>query len=107
MSAHKVTCGVRLDVLEGVVAAIAADLEAARVAHRMVVSGSGAWRFVDLVPREAGKLQVGRRSGALCVGVWVGVQWRRLALLQASLSLAWPDAALSAVDLIVAPSPRL
>ncbi|KAL4445901.1 hypothetical protein ABPG77_009100 [Micractinium sp. CCAP 211/92] len=57
MSAHKVTCGVRLDVLEGVVAAIAADLEAARVAHRMVVSGSGAWRFVDLVPREAGKLQ--------------------------------------------------
>ncbi len=72
MSAHKVTCGVRLDVLEGVVAAIAADLEAARVAHRMVVSGSGAWRFVDLVPREAGKLQVGRRSSICAWGLGGG-----------------------------------
>ncbi len=25
----------------------------------LVVSGSGDWRFVDLVPAEAGKLQVG------------------------------------------------
>ena len=63
MSIHKVTCGVRVDVLEGVVAAIAADLSAAGVAHRLVVSGSGDWRFVDLVPSEAGKLQVGRRAG--------------------------------------------
>ncbi|KAL4425696.1 hypothetical protein ABPG75_009712 [Micractinium tetrahymenae] len=57
MSEHKVTCGVRVDVLEGVVASISADLAASGVAHRLVVSGSGGWRFVDLVPRQAGKLQ--------------------------------------------------
>lgn len=57
MSEHKVTCGVRLDVLEAVLASISADLAAADVAHKLIVSGSGGWRFVDLVPREAGKLQ--------------------------------------------------
>ena len=75
MNEHKVTCGVRLDVLEGVVAGIQADLQAEGVRHRLVVSGSGDWRFLDLVPREAGKLQV--RSGAGWGGVglqgWAGL----------------------------------
>lgn len=55
MSEHKVTCGVRLDVLDTVLSSIKADLADAR--YRLVVSGSGDWRFVDLVPAEAGKLQ--------------------------------------------------
>lgn len=78
MSEHKVTCGVRLDVLEGVVAEVRTDLGEAGVRHRLVVSGSGDWRFVDLVPAEAGKLQVsvggagGRRLLSLAAAVSPG-----------------------------------
>ncbi|PSC75747.1 fumarylacetoacetase [Micractinium conductrix] len=57
MSEHKVTCGVRINVLEKVLASVSADLAGAAVEHRMVISGSGDWRYMDLVPREAGKLQ--------------------------------------------------
>ncbi|KAL4859929.1 Fumarylacetoacetase [Chlorella vulgaris] len=57
MSEHKVTCGVRLDVLDGVLAGIKRELADGGVRHRIVVSGSGDWRFLDLVPVEAGKLQ--------------------------------------------------
>ena len=71
MNAHKVTCGVRLDVLDGVVAGIEADLAGEGVLHRLVVSGSGDWRFLDLVPREAGKLQV-RWQGRAGQGGWAG-----------------------------------
>lgn len=59
MSEHKVTCGVRLDVLDSVLSSLQRDLAEAGVQHRLVVSGSGGWRFLDLVPKEAGKLQVG------------------------------------------------
>ena len=64
MSEHKVTCGVRCDVLDAVLQGVAADLAAAGVKHRMVVSGSGDWRFLDLVPAQAGKLQARRRPAA-------------------------------------------
>jgi hydroxymethylpyrimidine pyrophosphatase-like HAD family hydrolase len=57
MSEHKVTCGVRLNVLDKVLATIRSDLQQAGIRHRLVVSGSGDWRFMDLVPAEAGKLQ--------------------------------------------------
>lgn len=57
MSEHKVTCGVRLDVLDSVLAGIKRELADGGVRHRIVVSGSGDWRFLDLVPVEAGKLQ--------------------------------------------------
>lgn len=53
---HKITCGVRCDVLEQSIALIRAPLDAAGVAYKLVVSGSGGWRFVDLVPPNAGKL---------------------------------------------------
>lgn len=69
MSSHKVTCGVRLDVLDRVLASIKADLAAGGVRYRLVVSGSGDWRFVDLVPAEAGKLQVGAE------GRGAGLRW--------------------------------
>lgn len=52
--------------LRQVTAAIRETLGAAGVQHRLVVSGSGGWRFMDLVPRQAGKLQVrwgGKRVG--------------------------------------------
>ena len=83
MNEHKVTCGVRLDVLEGVVAGIQADLQAGGVRHRLVVSGSGDWRFLDLVPREAGKMQVRDSSGRLGWQGWAGpgcsgLLWARL-----------------------------
>eukprot|EP00887_Chlorella_sp_A99_P000854 scaffold5.g854.t1 len=51
-----ITCGVRCDVLEQSIALIRAPLDAAGVAYKLVVSGSGGWRFVDLVPPNAGKL---------------------------------------------------
>ena len=71
MSEHKVTCGVRVDVLEAVLASVGRDLREARVAHRLVVSGSGGWRFMDLVPAEAGKLQVGAgEAGVRWVEAW-------------------------------------
>ena len=82
MNEHKVTCGVRLDVLEGVVAGIEADLKAEGVHHRLVVSGSGDWRFLDLVPREAGKLQVRAGPGQGWSWSWAGLEgwapvWRQ------------------------------
>lgn len=57
MNEHKVTCGVRADALARVQARITSELEAAGVAHRLIVSGKGDWRYVDLVPVQAGKLQ--------------------------------------------------
>ena len=56
-NAHKVTCGVRGDVLPGVLKRLRARLAERRVDARLVSSGTGDWRFVDLVPRRAGKRQ--------------------------------------------------
>ena len=57
MNEHKVTCGVHADALERVRARITAELEAAGGAHKLCVSGKGDWRYIDLVPAQAGKLQ--------------------------------------------------
>lgn len=57
MNEHKITCGVRADVLGSVLERIATALEADKVEHRLIVSGSGEWRYLDLVPAAAGKLQ--------------------------------------------------
>ena len=56
MNEHKVTCGVACHALDTVVKRIKGALEAENVAHKIIVSGSGDWRFVDLVPAAAGKL---------------------------------------------------
>lgn len=71
MNEHKVTCGVRADVAEAVVAGLADTLAAQRVAHRLVVSGKGEWKYLDLVPAQAGKLEVGVVEGGLVEGVGV------------------------------------
>ena len=63
MNEHKVTCGVALGVVDQVTEGIAEFLGAQGVGHRLVVSGSGDWRYLDLVPLQAGKLQVGGAGG--------------------------------------------
>lgn len=57
MNEHKITVGVRLDALQSVLLCIEQDLSTSDkvVSYRSIVSGAGEWRFVDLVPREAGK----------------------------------------------------
>jgi sucrose-6F-phosphate phosphohydrolase len=57
MNEHKVTCGVRGDVLDRVRAAVGGALDAAGVAHRLIVSGAGEWHYIDVVPARAGKAQ--------------------------------------------------
>eukprot|EP00878_Enallax_costatus_P014266 GHUV01014922.1.p1 GENE.GHUV01014922.1~~GHUV01014922.1.p1 ORF type:complete len:413 (+),score=120.28 GHUV01014922.1:330-1568(+) len=54
---HKVTCGVNCSVLERVLDHITASLEAAGVKANVITSGTGDWRFLDLVPIKAGKLE--------------------------------------------------
>lgn len=55
---HKVTCGVRTDVLARVLDGLRARLDSLQLDVRLISSGTGDWRFVDLVPRQAGKRQV-------------------------------------------------
>lgn len=56
MNEHKITVGVKLDALENVLSSIKQDLSmSTNVSYRSIVSGVGEWRFVDLVPHEAGK----------------------------------------------------
>jgi len=46
---------VKFDVLESVLDHIRRFLEVADVGHRLIVSGTGDWRFLDLVPINGGK----------------------------------------------------
>ena len=56
---HKVTLGVAADIvhsiIDGVHDGIAKESDGFRA--KVIVSGSGAWRFVDIVPRLAGKYE--------------------------------------------------
>jgi HAD superfamily hydrolase (TIGR01484 family) len=56
MNEYKITLGAKSEVLESVLECIGTALTKAGVAHRLIVSGTGAWRYVDLVPAGAGKL---------------------------------------------------
>ena len=58
-----------------VTSSIREQLVGQRVQHRLVVSGSGDWRFMDLVPAQAGKLQVGKRGCERGGGGRGGVGW--------------------------------
>jgi len=53
---HKVTCGVRVDVIEKIKEIIARTLEKEKVSAQLIVSGRGDWRFLDIVSKRAGKL---------------------------------------------------
>uniref|UniRef100_A0A7S0QZA9 Sucrose phosphatase-like domain-containing protein n=1 Tax=Chlamydomonas leiostraca TaxID=1034604 RepID=A0A7S0QZA9_9CHLO len=56
-NAHKVTCGVRADVMGPVQAVVEANLASAGVKANVIVSGHGDWRYMDIVPLRAGKLE--------------------------------------------------
>ncbi|GBF87879.1 sucrose phosphatase [Raphidocelis subcapitata] len=54
---HKVTCGVQVEALPRVLEVLQTRLAAAEVDANIITSGTGDWRFLDLVPKGAGKLQ--------------------------------------------------
>ncbi|MEW5307867.1 MAG: hypothetical protein WDW36_010240 [Sanguina aurantia] len=64
---HKVTCGLAVAVLPQALASLSALLEGGGVQANVIVSGAGDWRYVDIVPIRAGKLEalhhVRRRHG--------------------------------------------
>jgi hydroxymethylpyrimidine pyrophosphatase-like HAD family hydrolase len=67
MNEFKITLGAKAEVLESVLECIGSALNKAGVAHRLIVSGAGDWRYVDLVPAGAGKLAALEHvRGALC-----------------------------------------
>jgi sucrose-6F-phosphate phosphohydrolase len=55
MNEYKVTAGVLYAVLPHVLQSIEEDMSSKGMEYRAVVSGKGDWRFVDLVPKLAGK----------------------------------------------------
>ncbi|GMH38515.1 hypothetical protein BSKO_06399 [Bryopsis sp. KO-2023] len=54
---HKVTCGVNVSVLDKVVAHIQKALDANNAKAKLISSGMGEWRYLDLVSNQAGKLE--------------------------------------------------
>ena len=54
---HKVTCGVHVDVMEQVQQQISGQLAHQGVQARLILSGKGDWRYLDIVAINAGKLQ--------------------------------------------------
>ncbi|KAG1661702.1 hypothetical protein FOA52_002038 [Chlamydomonas sp. UWO 241] len=57
LNEHKITCGVHTSVLERVLDNVRSGLGRAGVKANVITSGSGDWRYLDLVPIRAGKLQ--------------------------------------------------
>ncbi|KAL0041523.1 hypothetical protein WJX79_006124 [Trebouxia sp. C0005] len=54
---HKVTCGVHMDVMDQVQQQISETLQKEGVEARLILSGKGDWRYLDIVSINAGKLQ--------------------------------------------------
>lgn len=54
---HKVTCGVHMDVMDQVQLQISESLQEEGVEARLILSGKGDWRYLDIVSINAGKLQ--------------------------------------------------
>eukprot|EP00198_Chlamydomonas_reinhardtii_P008371 XP_001697708.1 predicted protein [Chlamydomonas reinhardtii] len=54
---HKVTCGVADAAAGGVVARVNSELAAAGVSANVITSGHGGWKYMDVVPIRAGKLE--------------------------------------------------
>lgn len=53
---HKVTCGVSVAALQLVLRQVQRDLKRGGVKARLITSGTGDWRFLDIVSCNAGKL---------------------------------------------------
>ncbi|KAG2425471.1 hypothetical protein HXX76_013681 [Chlamydomonas incerta] len=54
---HKVTCGVADAAAGGVVGTVNSELAAAGVSANVITSGHGGWKYMDVVPIRAGKLE--------------------------------------------------
>ncbi|KAG2488724.1 hypothetical protein HYH03_012724 [Edaphochlamys debaryana] len=54
---HKVTCGVADASASAAVATVNAELAAAGCAANVITSGHGGWKYMDVVPLRAGKLE--------------------------------------------------
>ena len=57
MNAHKLTLGVREGAVEAFVAQVSAATAAAGLRAKLIASGTGGWRYVDVVSCGAGKLE--------------------------------------------------
>lgn len=57
MNSHKLTCGVHVEALAAAETHLASALAAAGVQAKLIVSGKGDWRYLDIVPGGAGKLE--------------------------------------------------
>ncbi|GIL67509.1 hypothetical protein Vafri_20868 [Volvox africanus] len=54
---HKITCGVADPKAAAAVARVKGELAAAGVAANVITSGHGGWKYMDVVPIRAGKLE--------------------------------------------------
>lgn len=54
---HKITCGVHMQALESVLETVEGVLSVRSVKSNLITSGTGDWRFLDIVPIKAGKLE--------------------------------------------------
>ncbi|GLC47268.1 hypothetical protein PLESTF_000927300 [Pleodorina starrii] len=54
---HKITCGVADAKVAAAVARVNSELAAAGVAANVITSGHGGWKYMDVVPIRAGKLE--------------------------------------------------
>lgn len=57
MNTHKVTCGVHVDVVAEARQLISEALGRSGVQAKLITSGKGDWRYLDIVPEGAGKLE--------------------------------------------------
>ena len=53
---EQVTCGVHTEAVDRVMRSIQAATEDAGVQAKLILSGKGDWRFLDIVAAQAGKL---------------------------------------------------
>ena len=57
MNAHKLTLGVREEAVEEFISQVSAATAAAGLRAKLIASGTGGWRYVDVVSCGAGKLE--------------------------------------------------
>jgi len=56
-NAHKVTCGVRSEIVDECCASVNQALTRSQVKAKLVYSGSGDWKYLDILPARGGKLE--------------------------------------------------
>jgi sucrose-6F-phosphate phosphohydrolase len=54
---HKITCGMKDEVVEKFTKTLSEQLDRANVTAKIITSGTGGWKYVDCVSNQAGKLE--------------------------------------------------